>query len=117
MNRTMYGKFTVKREHMASSDYVVFSANEVTISHHRYQMLNCVGDGIPYIVPPDYRKKDETVDIYFDVTGKTALSQYLQDHVLKKDDVLKILSGVITALRDCEGYLLPAEGFVLRSEY
>ncbi|WP_027622806.1 DUF6382 domain-containing protein [Acetivibrio clariflavus] len=70
-----------------------------------------------HILPFDIIRNNDRINIYYNITSKLSLSQYLKRSQLSKNEFLDIFSGIVKTLLNSKGYLLSDNSFILDEEY
>lgn len=63
------------------------------------------------------RRENEAISIYYNITSKISLSQYLERKRLNRKDLLDLLDGISRALLLHSSYLLDLSSFVLHPDF
>lgn len=63
------------------------------------------------------RRENEAIAIYYNITSKISLSQYLERKRLKRKELLDLLDGISRALLLHSSYLLDLSSFVLHPDF
>ncbi len=71
----------------------------------------------PAFVPFHIRRENESTVIYYNITSKVSLYQYLQRKGLNKKELLDLLRGITKNLMLCGNYLLDLSGFVIHMDF
>lgn len=70
-----------------------------------------------HILPLDVRRNNDKINIYYNITSKLSLSQYLKRSQLSKNEFIDIFSGIIKTLQSSKALLLSDNSFILDEEY
>lgn len=70
-----------------------------------------------HILPLDVRRNNDKINIYYNITSKLSLSQYLKRRQLSRNEFLDIFSGIIMTLQSSKALLLSDNSFILDEEY
>jgi len=62
-------------------------------------------------------RNNDKINIYYNITSKLSLSQYLKRSQLTKNEFLDIFSSIVKTLLNSKGYLLSDNSFILDEEY
>ncbi|MDF2523331.1 MAG: Forkhead-associated protein [Clostridiales bacterium] len=100
---------------LSSSYLVLRAAKELQIQHYQVEMIANNRD--IGILPLDIRLKDSTESIYYNITSKLSLTQFLNRKKLKRHEFLKMLKYMVKGVVNSAGYLLSDKSFFLDEEY
>lgn len=70
-----------------------------------------------HILPLDVRRNNNRISLYYNVTSKLCLSQYLRRSQLSKNEFVDIFSGIVKTLLSSKGLFLSDNSFMLDDEY
>ena len=70
-----------------------------------------------HILPLDIRQKDEKHNLYYNITSKLSLSQYLKRNKINKNSFITIFSGITKTILNSKNYLFSENSFLLMEEY
>lgn len=106
----------ISYETMGASSYVTaFFPPSADIVHYQLEML--LSNNIKNLLAASRQLMDGEMVIYYNITSRIPLSQVLEKRKLKRKELINLIEGVITAIRDASAYRLPAEGILLEPEY
>jgi len=72
---------------------------------------------ISAFVPFSIRRENEDTCIYYNITSKVSLAQYLERKRLNRKELLDLLRGITKGLMLYENYLLNLSGFVINTDF
>ena len=70
-----------------------------------------------HILSLDVRRNNDKINLYYNVTSKLSLSQYLRRSQLSKNEFIDIFSGLVKTLLNSKGLLLSENSFLLEEEH
>jgi pSer/pThr/pTyr-binding forkhead associated (FHA) protein len=118
MEKDLLDLFDISYTNSVTSSHVVFTArSDLPFYIHQLKMLGYNQKSLKTVIPPDYRKRNDSTEFFYDITSKKTLTDFLYKNILNKEEVIHILSGIVETLCDCESYLLSADKFVLDTDY
>lgn len=108
--------FKVTYENVASMSYLVIEpGNEKEILDYQVEMI--VQNEVNGMLLVDKRQKNGTNYLYYNVTSRMTLEQFLKRKRLTRDEFLDILASISKTLLDCKNYLLSDTQLVIEDEY
>ncbi|MFK7695350.1 DUF6382 domain-containing protein [Paenibacillus sp. HJGM_3] len=72
---------------------------------------------IPRLLPVHIEEMDGRIRLLFDIQGKKRLTDRLRRESLTQRQYLNMLLNAVSALADCEGYMLGEDRLLLQAEY
>lgn len=79
--------------------------------------LNMIGrNQIQYLLPMQLNQYNTRLYFRYDITGMTTLRERVTG-ILKKEEVMEILNGMINAFEEIEAYMLSCENMYLNADY
>ena len=78
-------------------------------------MIN--SNSIPGILPLDFRRKNNVTGLYYNITSKITLSQYITKKRLNREEFINLLINILKTLLDCRKFLLYDNSFALHEDY
>ena len=116
MENTIKDRFMFTYESGVTGSFLVASTSkDDNIIEFQVNML--AKNPNKYILPLDVRRNNDKINIYYNVTSKLSLSQYLKRSQLSKNEFLDIFSGIVKTLLNSKGYLLSDNSFLLDEDY
>jgi len=105
-------KFTY--ESGASASFLVVRC-EAEIIGYQVQMLehNLIG----HVIPPEMIKKEGVSHFYYNITSMVPLTFLLKRRKLCREEFLKLIFHITSAVNDTSGYLLEISNFIFDPEY
>lgn len=95
--------------------YLILEGNENETEDYQIAMLR--ENNIPGILNTDMRYMDNQSHYYYDISGKVSFkSSYEQSH-LESQDIKRLLSGLIEAIKNLQKYMLDSNHILLDPEY
>lgn len=82
-----------------------------------YQLEMMLSNEIENFLPVSRQMLDGKTVIYYNITSRIPLKQILDKRKLSRKELIRLLEGIILAVRDAATYRLPETGFVLETEY
>ena len=82
-----------------------------------YQMEMLTSNEISHILPVSKRLLNGEILVYYNITSRVPLSQVLGRRKLKREEFIRVVKAAVSAARDAGEYQLPAEGFVMETDY
>lgn len=107
---------SIDYENGSSNSYLVIR-NKNNISYKNYQVEMILSNSIPGILPVDLRQKNNISGLYYNITSKITLSQFMEHTRFNKDEFINILSNIVKTLLNCRKFLLSDDYFVLHEDY
>ncbi len=107
-------EFYYQNDALCSYLVLSFATEQKIIWYQAEMILNNPSVGI---IPFQVRQVDNRYCIYYDITSKISLNQFLKRKTLKKYELISILSGIINVLIDSRNLLLWDKSFLICSEY
>lgn len=103
-------------EAVGGTSYLVgsFSPDQPILA---YQVGMLCSNEIPKLLKANKKQKNDDVMIYYNVTSRLALKQLMNRGKLHRGLFVKLLDGMVTALREVQEYQLPGSGLVFDEEY
>ncbi len=116
MENAIKDRFIFTYESGVSGSFLVASTskNEAIIE---FQVNMLSKNPNKYILPLDVRRNNDSINIYYNITSKLSLLQYLKRSKLSKNEFIDIFSGIVKTLLTSKGFLLSDKSFVLDEEY
>ncbi|MFZ5988214.1 MAG: DUF6382 domain-containing protein [Bacillota bacterium] len=116
MAEMMKERFEFTYESGALGSFLVISAdtNEKILS---YQVEMLANNPNKNILPLDVRQNNDKFNLYYTVTSKLALSQYLKRNKLKRGEFIGIFLDIVKTILDSKDYLLSDKSFLLDEDY
>lgn len=100
----------------SSSSYLVLKFNDdIKILSHQVEIIS--QNPSSAFVPLHIRREDENVSIYYSITSKISLSQYLERKQLNKRELLDLLRSITRNLMLHSNYLLDLSNFVIDEDF
>ena len=90
-----------------------FGENDIIETMSFGQITNNTIDGL---APATFTQMDTTKSIMYKITSKISLEDFLQKPI-KKKQLLKVLSGIIRAIRSAQEYMIDPSVILLDKEY
>ena len=85
---------------------------------HEYQIGILANNPNKHILPIEIRQKDEKHTLYYNITSKLSLSQYLKRNKINKNNFVAIFSGITKTILDfSKNYLFSENSFLLMEDY
>ncbi len=111
-------KFSHSYESSSTASYAVLTAKAgEKIESYQLKMISKNIESLKGFLPLDIRRKDDDINIYYNITSKLLFSQFLSRQTVSWNIAIKILLGITDALISCESYLLKARSFILSTDY
>jgi hypothetical protein len=82
-----------------------------------YQLQMLVNNEIPNILSVNKRRKNDDVQLCYNVTSKITLAQATGRNKISKRDFLTLIKGVLRAYKELDEYRLVRSGLVFDNEY
>lgn len=100
---------------VTGSFLVVGTSKEDSVVEFQLNML--AKNPNKHILNLDVRRNNDRVNIYYNVTSKISLSQYLKRSQLSKNEFVDIFLGIVKTLLNSKGLLLSDNSFLLDEEF
>ncbi|MHB1394035.1 MAG: DUF6382 domain-containing protein [Clostridia bacterium] len=98
------------------SSYLVLKFNnDIKLLNHQVEIIS--QNPSSAFVPFHIRREDENVSIYYNITSKISLSQYLERKQLNKKELLDLLRSITKSLMLHSNYLLDLSNFVIDEDF
>lgn len=116
MEKAIKDRFTFTYESGVSGSFLVASTsiNEAIVD---FQVTMLKKNPNKYILPLDVRRNNDSINIYYNITSKLSLLQYVKRSKLSKLEFIEIFSGIVKTLLTSKGFLLSDKSFILDEEY
>jgi hypothetical protein len=116
----MYEDSGLVFEHSFENDstysYLVLKLdNDVKLVNHQTEII-CQNPS-PAFVPFQIRRENENLNIYYNITSKISLAQYLNRKKLSKKELLDLLKNITKNLMLHANYLLDLSSFIIHLDY
>ena len=82
-----------------------------------YQMEMMLSNDIGNLLPVSRQVMDGETVIYYNITSRIALSQFLGKGKLKRKELLNLIEGAVQTVRDASGFGLPESGIMMEMDY
>lgn len=116
MENAIKDRFIFTYESGVTGSFLVASTNKnESIVEFQVNMLS--KNPNKYILPLDVRRNNDRINIYYNITSKLSLSQYLKRNRLSKNEFIGIFSGIVKTLLNSKSFLLSDKSFLLDEEY
>lgn len=100
----------------SSSSYLVLKFNDdIKMLSHQVEIIS--QNPSSAFVPFHIRRENENVSIYYSITSKISLSQYLERKQLNKRELLDLLRSITRNLMLHSNYLLDLSSFVIDEDF
>ena len=109
-------RFSFDYENDSTSSYLVVNmdSNENILEYQIEMIANNSSSGI---LDLNTRYKNNEIKLYYNITSRLTLSQFLQRKKLNKTEFIDILMGITKILLDSKEYLLYDKSFLIDEEY
>ncbi|TYQ16011.1 UNVERIFIED_CONTAM: pSer/pThr/pTyr-binding forkhead associated (FHA) protein [Acetivibrio alkalicellulosi] len=109
-------RFDFSYESGATANYLVVSCNvDEMILNYQVDMLS--QNHVSNILALDVRRKDEKINLYYNITSKISLKQFLKKKKLFRNEFLKIVYDMLKVILGCKDFLLNEESFLLSDDF
>lgn len=116
MENTIKDRFIFTYESGVTGSFLVASiSKDDSIVEFQVNML--AKNPNKHILPLDVRRNNNRINLYYNVTSKLSLSQYLRRSQLSKNEFVDIFSGIVKTLLSSKGLFLSDNSFLLDDEY
>ena len=116
MENTIKDRFIFTYESGVTGSFLVASmSKDDSIVEFQVNML--AKNPNKHILPLDVRRNNNRINLYYNVTSKLSLSQYLRRSQLTKNEFVDIFSGIVKTLLSSKGLFLSDNSFLLDDEY
>ncbi|MDQ2085703.1 DUF6382 domain-containing protein [Herbivorax sp. ANBcel31] len=116
MNNFYSEKLEFDYESSASGNFLVISI-DASEKIHEYQVGILANNPNKNILPLDVRQKDDKHNLYYNITSKLSLAQYLKRNKIDKNTFVSIFSGITKTILSSKDYLFSEKSFLLMDEY
>lgn len=116
MNNLYNKRLEFDYESNASGNFLVISVDTSEDIHH-YQVGILANNPNKNILPLDIRQKDEKHNLYYNITSKLSLAQYLKRNKIDKSRFVSIFSGITKTILSSKNYLFSENSFLLAEDY
>ncbi len=99
----------------ASSFLVVTPACASKLQNNQAEIIG--HNPSPAFVPFQIRRENENINIYYNITSKISLSQYLERKRLNRKELLELLGSIARNLMLHSNYLLELSSFVMDTDF
>ena len=108
--------FNITFENAASISYmVVETVTNQPILNYQVEMIE--ENNLRNVLPVNIRQKNGINYLYYNITSKMTLTQFLKRKQLKKEELIELLSSVCKTLLDCKNYFLSDNQFVIENDF
>ena len=108
--------FNFEYESGPSSSYLVVTApKNLNLLNYQIEMIS--KNQPSGMLPVTYRRKDDDEKLYYNITSKLVLADFLKRKKITKNDYLKILCSITTTLMNCSIYFLSEKSFNIDKNY
>ncbi len=116
MKNIAKGRFIFDYENDSTSSYLVINmSSDENILEYQIEMLH--NNPSQDILSLDMRQKNDEIKLYYNITSKLTLSQFLQRKRLSKNEFINILRGVTKTLLKSKEYFLYDNSFMIDEDY
>lgn len=116
MKEIIKGKFIFDYENDSTSSYLVINMrSDENILEYQIEMLH--NNRSQEILSLDMRQKNDEIKLYYNITSKLSLSQFLQRKRLSKNEFINMLRGVTKTLLKSKEYFLYDNSFIIDEDY
>ncbi len=99
-------------ENDSSHSYLVLKLNnDIKLFNHQTEII-CQNPNSAFL-PFHIRRENDNVSIYYDITSKISLLQYLERKALNKKELLDLLKSIVKGLIMHSNYLLDLSSYVI----
>ena len=116
MIEVLEGRFTFDFENNVSASYLVLKAG-LGEPIQQYQVEMIKNNPHAGILDLDIQQRNDTVCLYYNISSKISLSQFLNKRKPGRNEVLEILMGIETALREGKNFFLSENSFLIHPDY
>ena len=116
MNNLYNKQLEFNYESNASGNFLVISI-DASKDLHQYQVGILTNNPHKNILPLDIRQKDEKHNLYYNITSKLSLSQYLKHNKINKNSFITVFSGITKTILSSKNYLFSENSFLLMEDY
>lgn len=103
-------------ENDAASSFIIVTIGQgEKIIEHQVEMI--CSNPVTSILPVSVRLKDNERSLYYTITSKQSLKQFLTRKKLKRNEVLDILIYITRTVVDCKNHFLYDKNFLLDEEF
>ena len=100
----------------AANSYLVLKLNsDIKLLNHQIEIIS--QNPNPAFVPFHIRREDENMSIYYNITSKISLSQYLERKSLNKKELLDLLKNITKNLILHTNYLLNLSSYLIDADF
>lgn len=115
MSSILNGREFTYQNDMQRSYMVIKLLQEDAVEEYQVRMIQ--ENPSVQLLPLHRKQIDDEIYIFYDITSKITLNQFLKRKKLKKHEFLSILKGLIKSLDICKQYLLQGGACLLQSDY
>lgn len=115
MENTIKDRFTFTYESGVTGSFLVATSKEDNIVQFQIDML--AKNPNKHILHLDIRRNNDKINLYYNITSKLSLSQYLKRNQIDKSEFIEIFIGIVKTLLASKGFLLSDNSFLLDAEY
>lgn len=109
-------RFKIEYISDASASYLVAKgSSQEDIFHYQVEMI--ANNSIRGILPFCERQKNDTVNIYYEITSRISLSRFLSRKKLSKEEFLDIIGSITETMLECGSYLLSERCLILDDDF
>ncbi|HYF75450.1 MAG TPA: DUF6382 domain-containing protein [Candidatus Nitrosocosmicus sp.] len=94
---------------------VLFFDGGIKLIEHQAEIIGQNPSSV--FIPFNIRRENERVSIYYNITSKIMLSQYLERKQLSRKELLDLLRGITRGLMLYSNYLLDLSGFIVDKDF
>ncbi|HOR85757.1 MAG TPA: DUF6382 domain-containing protein [Bacillota bacterium] len=116
MNKDSGLSFEYGYENDSNYSYLVLKINDYAkLLNHQIEII-CQNPN-PAFVPFHIRRENDNTRIYYNITSKISLAQYLERKTLNRKELLDLLRNIIKNLMLHSNYLLDLSGFIIDLDF
>jgi len=98
----------------AAASFLVIKSNAEVLE---YQALMLSHNHIRHVIPVDVIRKEGVTCFFYNITSKISLEFYLSRQKFNRDEFLRLLLHITSAVNNSAGYLLEDSNFIFNPEY
>lgn len=100
---------------IGAASYLVMALEPEELIHYQQQMIT--SNDIKHLLAVSKRQKNETVQLYYNITSRVSLSQILSRRKLTREEFLNLLEYMLASYQEVGEYQLPGCGICFEPEY
>lgn len=117
MQEELYERYKTQIEYETGKNFLVFDLSEKQAEEiYDYQIEMIAANPQNFIIPFEVRRKDEEIKLYYDITSRVSLADYLRSKTITGIELVKLLYTLMQNIKQGRNLLLEDRGFIMHEE-